>query len=284
MPNYDALLARGVSPSDLASLIIEDADRVSGSARYLALRAPAYLALYRGSGGNFAFALIAAHGAVWASWYVPLASLIVRLLAVFTPHRIVRLAAYRRYVDQFKEINRRVAVETYVAFHLTRCLPDHPDGALRYPPELRQAFAAMHEAARRGTHQSPGARRALYEMYFRWEQTSVVAPLVEDAVAAFNGWPLVAWFCQRPWVWFGYFPFGRALRFRCFSNANERISLGMTAYAWAERAGWARAERTLTMHPFYPKGGWCNLRDGLWKRRPKPQRTGVAETPLSVPG
>ena len=85
------------------------AEDAAGPMASLRLRAGGYLALYHASHGVCRFALVAAHGALWASWYLVCAKLAAMVFAVTDPS--VRLSPLRRYrafanyVGVLKEIN-----------------------------------------------------------------------------------------------------------------------------------------------------------------------------------
>ena len=60
-----------------------EAVHLAGGVRDLPRRAVVYHHLYRASGGNFAFALIAAHGALWAYWCLAAARVAAWILSAF---------------------------------------------------------------------------------------------------------------------------------------------------------------------------------------------------------
>lgn len=249
----DVLTGNRVS-LDVVAQIRRDAVARAGSADDMALRAASYHDLYKSSGRSFAFAIIAAHGALWARWYLQVANAAARLLALADissslTHR-ERVASYQRFVERFREINRLVFIETWVNLHLLRLDRDHPLVSARMPEQLRHEIAGAHEAAMRGLGPDNVEMRLVYEQYFRWEQVVVVGPLVQEAVNEFH-WELAKWFCRRPWVWFSYFRLGRALVFRDFTDAEERTQKGLAAFDWAASKGWDRIERNLLANPLY---------------------------------
>ncbi len=234
-----------------------EAAHLAGDPSDLPRRAVVYHHLYRASGGNFAFALIAAHGALWAHWYLVVARIAAWILSAFdisspyTPAE--KLAAYDAYVDALADINRRVMIETYTAFHLTRRYGRHPAVRRVMPDALLDQMMACHEAANRGRQMPQAHKRALYEAFFRWEQHRVVGPAVEAALAGFH-WKLMRNLCLRPWVWFSYFRVGRSLNFRDFSSVDERVAKGLKAFDFGARRGWAGMELALLASPFMPQG------------------------------
>ena len=254
--NYEALKDQGVGSREIYSIIREDAEMLGGSLDDMAPRAAVYHHIYLQSGKNLIFPLIAAHGALWAVWYLKAAQLaahVFSVLDVVSPlSRAERMAAYNRYVDSFLAINKAVMVETYVMFHATRLLRSHDILAGHVPADLIAAFLDCHETTAQGRVLAPEQRQWLYVRYFRWEQETVVGPVVEAAVNEFH-WNFMKWFCVRPWIWFSYFRLGRGLIFKDFTDAEERVEKGVTAFGLAERKGWDRVETNLLRNPLYPK-------------------------------
>lgn len=140
--DFEPVAANGLS-SDVVRLRAE-AEARAGSLDDMALRAASYHELYTSGGRSFPFAIIAAHGALWARWYLKLADAAARVLAVIdvasTLPRAERIASYDRFVDQFRDINRVVFMETWVTLHLLRLDPDHPHLSDRMPKPLRHAI------------------------------------------------------------------------------------------------------------------------------------------------
>ncbi len=234
-----------------------EAVHLAGGIADLPRRAAVYHHIYRASGGNFAFALIAAHGALWAHWYLVAARVAAWILSAldisssYTPAE--KLAAYDAYVRELEDVNRRVMIETYTIFHFTRRYGRHPDARRIMPAALLDLMIACHEAAD-GSGQFPQAqKRALYDAFFRWEQHRVVGPAVDAALSRFD-WKLMRNLCLRPWVWFSYFRFGRSLNFRDFSSSNERIEKGLKAFDFGARQGWSGMEHALVTNRFMPRG------------------------------
>ncbi|MFK0688881.1 hypothetical protein ACFX5Q_11820 [Mesorhizobium sp. IMUNJ 23033] len=238
--------------STTAAQVRAQAEARGGSPDDMALRAASYYELYRSAGRSFPFAIIASHGALWAYWYLKLADVAARVLAVIDVTSILshaeRVASYDRFVDKFREINRVVFIETWVALHLLRLDRDHPHLVDRMPEPLRHAIA---DAQNLGREPNDEDKRRLFEDYFRWEQVVVVGPMVQAAVDEFH-WELARWFCRRPWVWFSYFRVGKALVFRDFTDAEERTQKGLAAFDWAARKGWGKIESNLLRNPLFP--------------------------------
>lgn len=226
---------------------------LAGRAGDLAQRASVYHHLYRHSGGNHAFPLLAAHGALWASGYfrrnLRQGALATRLLWLIGGDGAGRMAELHGLADTLRDINRRVCVETWFIYQLT-ARPALAEAASELVPAgLRLAMARCHAARREGVRLNPAERRVLFECFFRWEQTAIVGPAVEAAFAAFD-WLLAKKRALRPRIAFAYLP--TPLPFRDFADTNERIDKGLAAYDAGERVGWDKVEASLSAYRVLP--------------------------------
>jgi hypothetical protein len=228
------------------------AESAAGPQASLRLRARGYLNLYHASNGVCHFALIAAHGALWASWYLVCAKMAAMVFAITDP--TVRLSPRKRYrnfadyVDVLKDINKLVMVETYVLVHTLQDLG--PDFAAQkgIPADLAKDYAL----AMSGTVQSTAFLRDLYHRHFLWEQERVVSSKLDDAFAAFR-WPFMKGLCERPWVWFSYFRAGQSLNFHSFTDQAERVEKGLIAYDRAQGFGPDRLAKVTSLRlRFFP--------------------------------
>lgn len=214
---------------DQLSEIRAQAYKSSGPTVSLRFRARGYLDLYAASDGVCMFALVAAHGALWASWYLVCAKLMAMLLAVTDPTcRLSPAKRYREfsaYVTALKEINQLVMVETFVLVHTIKSCG--PDAAIAQgiPADLARDYAS----AIAEPQTTSIDLRDLYHRHFLWEQERVVSNKLDEAFAAFT-WPLMKSLCQRPWVWFSYFRVGSSMNFRSFTDQAERVEKGLIAY------------------------------------------------------
>jgi hypothetical protein len=208
-----------------------EAIAAAGPLPSLRMRAQGYLRLYHASNGACRFALVAAHGALWASWYLVCAKLAACLLALIDP--TCRLSPARRYrAFAAYVINASVMIETYVLVHtVTEFGPDFA-AAKGIPADLARDYAT----AMRGPLPDNATLRDLYHRHFLWEQQRVVSTKLHDAFAVFD-WPLMSGLCQRPWVWFSYFRAGQSLNFRSFTDEAERVEKGLIAYDRAAAFG-----------------------------------------------
>ncbi len=214
-------------------------------------RARAYHRLYRHSKGNFAFPLLAAHGALWGAGHMRRGLFVSRVLLMLSPRRggaTARLAMVEDFTNALKEINRQVLIKTYVAYQMTRYHADDPRLAEYVAPELSAPLAACHEARRLGQRLPDEDRRNLFEAAFLFEQDFVVGPSIDAALPQFN-WPLVRALAMRPPIGFRYFGPLERLWFADFSDKDERIKRGLQAYDIAERQGWDFTEGALANYP-----------------------------------
>jgi hypothetical protein len=214
----------------------------AGPLASLRMRAAGYLALYHASNGVCRFALVAAHGALWASWYLVCAKLAAMVFAIADP--TVRLSparryrAFARYVDVLKEINSLVMIETYVLVQTVAELGPAFATLKGIPPDLANDYAR----AMAGPLPADDVLRDLYRRHFLWEQERVVSSKLTDAFAVFD-WPFMKGLCERPWVWFSYFKAAQSLNFRSFTDQAERVEKGMIAHDRAQEFGVDRLAR-----------------------------------------
>src|SRR5687767_5559712 len=170
-----------------------EGEKLAGGLTQLAQRASVYRHIYRASGGNHIFPLIAAHGALWARGYFRWALALGRKLAwqyAWNPALQRRqLASLDNFAAAFRDINRRVCADTYANFHFTAEYGDHPDAAVLVPTDLLQALNRMHCAQRAGRTLSTPQKQEIFTAHFLNEQQHVVSPSLQAAVDAFD-WPV----------------------------------------------------------------------------------------------
>lgn len=229
-------------------LIRSEAVRCAGKPSDLVQRATQYLELFRHSGGNHGFTLLAAHGALWGSGHFRRGKRVGWLLSHLTGKSGAERRRQMQKIEAFalalKEINRRVFVETYTAYHLTAHFGDNPALAAYIPADLIASLNRCHVARRQGRLLAIEERRALFEAFFLWEQVNIVGPAVETAVAELD-WPLLRRLSTKPPIGFAYFPRGKWLWFKAFDNSEERILRGRQAFDLGEKCGWDRVETSL---------------------------------------
>ncbi|MDR7091157.1 hypothetical protein [Cellvibrio fibrivorans] len=213
---------------------------LAGDLNDLPQRASVYYHLYEDSGGRNVFPLIAAHGALWASGYFSKGMRIGRFLALqycfnFTKMRD-KMQLLSAFANAFRDINRRVCAEAYAIYHFSKLYGDAISSSEIIPSELLQILNECHSSQRSGNHFDYGQRLKLFSAFFLWEQETIVAPAVADAIKEFD-WPLVKCLAMKPCIEFSYFGKGGGLQFFDFSSKVERIELGIQAFKLAEHVG-----------------------------------------------
>ncbi len=232
-----------------------EAETLAGNLTDLSRRATVYRHIFLASGGNHTFPLIAAHGALWAGGFFRFG---MRLGAALSwqyfakpdlrQQQLQKLAAF---ADVFRDINRRVCVDTYVNFHFTRQFGRHSEADQFVPAELLEALNRLYAAAKAGRTLMESEKSYVFETHFRHEQRHVVDPTLTEAAAQFD-WPVVKAIALRPVVKFSYFPGGTRLWFRNFTSQEERIEKGLTAFEIGSRAGWPQVDAALQRYQVLP--------------------------------
>lgn len=206
-----------------------EAEKASGPLASLRVRAKGYLDIHRASNDVCRFALVASHGALWASWYLVCAKIAAAIFAVLDPTtQLSSLAKYRQfaaYVMTLKEINKLVMVETYVLVHTVQQLGSAFAATKGFPEDLAKDYE---QAMARADHDADFLRE-LYHRHFLWEQERVVSSKLDEAFELFT-WPIMRSLCERPWVWFSYFSVGKSMNFKSFTDQAERVEKGLIAY------------------------------------------------------
>ena len=131
----------------------EEASELAGGLNDLAQRATLYRRIFRASQGNHVFPLIAAHGALWAGGQFRSGMTIGRWLALqyfwSAASRAHHLQQLADFFDTLRDINRRVCIDTYVQFHITRLFHRHPDISKFVPDGFLRPLCMVHEACDR---------------------------------------------------------------------------------------------------------------------------------------
>jgi hypothetical protein len=232
-----------------------EATRLAGGLRDLAQRATVYHHLFRASGGNHAFPLIAAHGALWAGGYFRFGRRLGEALSwqyvLSKEKRQQQLAKLEVFADAFRDINRRVCIDTYANFHFTAKYGDDPRIAEFVSPDLLEALKLVHAARRADRELSDREKREVFLVHFLDEQTRIVGPAIEQAVGEFD-WPLMRVLALKPVIRFAYFPGRRWFWFGNFAQRDERIAKGLQAFDYAAQVGWSHAEQALRCYAVLP--------------------------------
>jgi hypothetical protein len=231
-----------------------DGLRLAGGLNDLSQRSTVYHHVFKESGGNHIFPLIAAHGALWArSWFsfgMELGKVLSWQYALNAETRRNKVAKLEEFANVFRDINRRVCVDVYANFHFTKRYGKHPDAAKVIPGDLLQALNQIHTANKNGVELSDDERREVFTAHFLNEQQHIVGPTIEKAVTEFD-WPLLRTIALRPLVSFAYFR--RPFVFRNFASREERIAKGLAAFNVAADVGWANVEQALRNYDVLPE-------------------------------
>ncbi|MBC8290358.1 MAG: hypothetical protein H8E37_08580 [Planctomycetes bacterium] len=234
--------------------IREEATTLAGGLTDLAQRATVYHHVYRHSGGNHAFPLIAAHGALWARGYFAMGLKLAKVLslqfALSPKRRREQLAALREFSDVFRNINRCVCIDIYTNYHFTARYGEHEGAAKLVDAELLAALKTVHSAREDGRELSDAEKREVFQAHFMHEQAHVVGPRIEAAMAEFQ-WPLVREIAMRPLVKFAFCP--RRFWFRNFASRDDRVEKGLRAFDTAVQVGWERVEDSLSEYDVLPR-------------------------------
>lgn len=242
--------------------LIEDlraeAELLAGRTGDFTQRAATYHHLYQHSGRNHAFPLLAAHGALWGARHFQGGMRLGRLLQwrFGKRRRGDCMAALERFTEALRDINRQVCVETYVTYRLSGSAALRAEAERRIEPALLAGLDRVHAHRRAGTLAPAAERRALFELFYDWEQRTVVHAQLLAAFDAFD-WPELRFMAGRPVIRFSYLGW-RPLRFRDFTDHNERRAQGLAAFDRAERTGWDRVERTLAAYGALPEAFKAN--------------------------
>lgn len=264
------------SPPDALTLYDEvrrEATALAGGIHDLAQRASVYHHLFQHSGRNHVFPLLAAHGALWARGHfqagmrLGAALSLAHLASPLKRKELMRRLA--EFADKFRDINRRVCVETYAIYHLS----GRPELSFvardRVPAALLDQMLRCHAARRAGRDLSPAEKRSLFAVFFLWEQENIVGPSVERAFAEFD-WPLMKTLALRPTVRFAYFRRFVSLPFADFNDTAERVERGLHAFDAGALVGWPEVERAMRDYGIMPEsffedaaGHFARTRDAL---------------------
>ena len=230
-----------------------DAERLAGGLTDLAQRATVYHHLFEHSGRNHVFPLIAAHGAMWARSHfrfgLKLGSWCSYAMSPSTRRK--RLKQLDAFADAFRDINRRVCIDTYTSYHFSERFGDHPEADQSVPATLLTVLNHCHAARRKGQELSTQDKRWVFNAFFLNEQETIVGPRIQSATEAFE-WPVMRFIALRPIIRFAYFQGERPLFFRSFSNHHERIANGLRAFDCAAAVGWEHVTASLKNYAILP--------------------------------
>ncbi len=158
----------------------------------------------------------------------------------------------RDFANAFREVNRRVCVDTYTSFHFSASHGKHPEADTLVPEAMLDGLARVHNARRLGKQLCRKDRQLVFEAFFRAEQSAIVGPSVRRAEEEFR-WPLMRFLALRPCIHFAFFPQGANLWFRNFAHESERITNGLKAFGIAELVGLDDVENKLWNYRVSPR-------------------------------
>src|SRR5262245_25140475 len=94
---------------------------LAGGLEEIPRRAARLHGLYQDSGGNHAFPLIAAHGALWAFGFFEVGGSLGRFIArryfYSARERAYRLGILADFAEGFRRVNRQVCIDTLTNYH-----------------------------------------------------------------------------------------------------------------------------------------------------------------------
>jgi hypothetical protein len=253
------LSADSGSPPDLAAAhheIKAEAARLAGGPGDMPQRVALLHSIFEDSGRNHAFPEVALHGALWAYGFYERRGAVSRMITYryfYDRHERAR-RAYMLFVfsQGFKEANRSVFMDTYANYYFTKRHGGVPGAEDVIAPELLEALNRVHHAARSSRELSPAERRQVFETSLLFEQETTVGPKVKEEVSKFDC-PILTGIVLKPIVRFTYFPRLTAMRFRDFSNTDERIEKAFRSYELAERTGWPHVAECIRYHGVLPE-------------------------------
>lgn len=240
-----------------------EATRLAGELLDIPRRVAVLHNLYLDSAGNHAFSLIAAHGALWAWNYFETGGSLGRLMAwryfYNRQERAYRLSLLNSFAESFREVNRKVCIDTVANYNFVARFGNEPNAAEVIPPQLLNALTQVHAAKNAGVKLSEDAKFDIFKASFQCEQEVTVAPGVQQAVAGFDC-PILRRLILRPIVRFRYFPKRHYMLFKNFSETQERIARGMHAFKLAQAAGWQQVEESMKAYGVMPESYFQNPR------------------------
>ncbi|NNJ28162.1 hypothetical protein [Alienimonas chondri] len=249
-----------------------EATALAGAPADIRQRAALLHRVYLDSGGNHAFAEIAAHGAQWAYGFFETTGTLGKVISYrYVLNRAEmgrRHAMLQGFADGFKEANRSVFIDTYSQFYLTAELDDPTDAAALVTDDLANALGTIHEANRSGRVLDADVRRELFQRVLRREQTVTVGPKVDEEFAKFDC-PILRACVMKPPVRFSYFPKWTWFWFKNFQDTEERVRRAHRCFDIAEQAGWPTVFDTMRRYEVLPNEFFTDPRgytEGLKRR------------------
>lgn len=258
-------------------------DVLAGELHDIRRRVAILTSIYLDSHRNHAFSQMAAHGALWAINYFEAGGSLGRLVAwryfYSSSERGYRMGILREFAESFRAVNRLVCIDTYANYHFTKRFGEQPGAEQIVEPSLLDALNRVHHARRNRLSLTAEEKRNVFEQSFQCEQEVTVAPGVAKAISEFDC-KIMRGLCMHPIVRFSYFPRLRYMCFRDFSNTDERISKGLTAYEIAARVGWDRVFEAMKFYGQMPQDFFASPTEHFEELRAATIRKGVVAQTL----
>lgn len=246
------------STRDLAAeyaRIRREAVAVAGGPGDMPQRVALLHSIFVDSHGNHGFPEVALHGALWAYAFYERRGAVSRMITYRyfydRDERARRAYMLFEFAQGFKQANRSVFIDTYANYAFSKRFGDEPGAGEVLPPELLDALARVHAAARAKRLLPRTQRAEVFEKALLFEQEATVGPKVRAEVAKFDC-PILSTLVLRPVVRFNYFPPLEYMRFRDFGDTEERIEKAVRSYELAERAGWPAVSEAIRYHGILP--------------------------------
>ena len=239
----------------------QQATRLAGPLLDIPRRAILLDEMFRHSGGNHVFPVIAAHGALWAYRFFEVGGRLGRIIAYryfYNPReREYRLGLLNRFAEGFRQVNRQVFIDSWTNYHFAENYGLETGADQVIQPSLLDALNQVHAARKSGSTLSDDQKKKVFEQSFHWEQELTVAPGVQQAIEQFECRIMIA-LCTKPVVRFAYFPRMRYLWFKNFADKQERIDKGLRAADYAFRTGWDHVRSALKSYNLLPTEFWSD--------------------------
>jgi len=143
-----------VNPQDGYEVLRAEAVGMAGAPGDIARRVMVHHFIYRDSGGNHAFPLVALHGALWAAGFFETTGRLgdaLRLRYFYNAsEREFRMTLLSGFAEGFKTVNRQVFIDTFTNYFYTKHYGENPAAGGALHPTLFSALNSMHAATRSG--------------------------------------------------------------------------------------------------------------------------------------
>lgn len=233
-----------------------EATRVAGAPLDMPQRAMFLYEIYQDSGGNYAFPLVALHGALWGYKFFEVTGPIGDEIALRYFYSSTEMQEKKQLLHafslSFQETNRSVFIDTYTNYYFTKKFGTEAGAERFVNPVLLKALNLVHRARKERRQLDEDDRRSIFETALYYEQELTVGPRVRAAVQAFHC-PVLTFLALKPIVHFAYFPKGTEFFFKDFSDQQERILRATDAYDIANSVGWESVKSSIKDYGVIPE-------------------------------